>query len=304
MDASYLDTCMSRVRRHTLLNGAASHSRRDIHFMHLPTTSIRYRLAGSTGPTLVFATDPPVMLEHYDALIDELSRDHRVVVFEVPAFGFSVPANRMDLHFPAATASMRDFLQRLGLGPYVLALPCVIGYSSISIAASDPALVAAVVMIQTPHWHEEIRWKHGRDPKHILGRPYVGQLLLKWLKAKRAGGWYAAALGDPKRLTEFLEPTLKAFRHGALFSLATAFQQYLVEQEPALKPVSQPTLVVWGDADRSHCHTDKSSSLRYAPHAQVHHFKDAGHFPELEQIQRFSSVLREFLAGIKNEKAA
>lgn len=296
MSAAWIDTAISPWKRRKVLASAGANSRSDIRFMHLPEASVRYRIAGEGKKTLVFATDPPVMLEQYDALIADLSRNFQVVIFEVPSFGYSLPNISLSLRFETATAVIGEFVRQLKLGPAVLAFPCVIGFSAIAIAGRHPELVSDLVIIQTPHWHEEMKWKYGRDTKNVLGTPYVGQTMLRLFRNKIADGWYRAALGSRERLNEFLQPTLEAFRHGAVFSLATAFQQYLAGDGPALKPVTQPTLIVWGDMDRTHKHTDKSSTMQYAPHARIEHFDNAGHFPELEQVSRFSALLRDFLA--------
>ena len=87
MNASRLDTCVAPWRHRALRRGPASRSRDGIRFVELPEATIRCRIVGERGPTLLFCTDPPVVIELYDALIAELARDHRVVVFEPPAFG-------------------------------------------------------------------------------------------------------------------------------------------------------------------------------------------------------------------------
>jgi len=55
-------------------------------------------------------------------------------------------------------------------------------------------------------------------------------------------------------------------------------------------------LVLWGLADRTHRRTDKRSILSYMPHARWVEFDSAGHFPELEEPERFREVLFRFLA--------
>ena len=131
-----------------------------------------------------------------------------------------------------------------------------------------------------------------RDPRGILGRPWLGQVLLRLLKRKRAGSWYRLAVGHRQYVAPFTAQTEQAFAHGACFSLASAFQHFLVADAPAIEPPRQPALVVWGGADRSHAETDKESIRRHLPQARIVHFDSAGHFPELEAPQRFVDAVR------------
>lgn len=122
----------------------------------------------------------------------------------------------------------------------------------------------------------------------------IGQLALQALKRKRAPQWLDAAVGNREKLSEFVETTDVAFAHGACFCLASAFQRYLTDTEQPLAVINQPSLVIWGEADRTHRNTDKSSTRLYCPHAKEVRFACAGHFPELEEPERFAQEIREW----------
>ncbi|MDB5973876.1 MAG: alpha/beta hydrolase family protein [Nevskia sp.] len=109
MNGSWLDTLVTPWRRARVTHGPGSRTRPDLHFMHLPGASIRYRMAGSGERCLVFCADPPVTLELYDALITALAPDFRVVVFELPAFGLSLPRLGLDFGLEAMAGLIGDF---------------------------------------------------------------------------------------------------------------------------------------------------------------------------------------------------
>jgi len=292
MNGTWLDTLVTPWRRTRVTRGPGSRTRADLHFMHLPRASIRYRLAGAGPRTIVFCADPPVTLELYDELIAELAPDFRVAVFEMPAFGLSLPRLGLGFELETMAGVIGEFLRQLALGPYVLAFPCVPAYSALWLAGRHPELVSGLVLMQAPDWPQELAWKHGRDPKGILARPYIGQILLRLLRRRRAGLWYRLALGRRELLEHFTDTTQCAFDHGAGFSLASAFQRHLNGPEPVFDSITQPALVIWGEADRSHPHTDRASIHRYLPQARLVHFAEAGHFPELEAPQRFAAEVR------------
>jgi len=296
VDATWVDTLTLPWQRRHVRRGPAAHSRPGIAFMELAQASIRYRIAGDGPQTVVLCADPPVVLELYDELIAELACDFRVVVFEMPAFGYSLPRLGLRMELQPATAVICEFLQRLGFGPYILAFPCVPAYSALWLAGHRPELVKALVLMQAPDWQQELRWKQKRDPKGILMRPYIGQLLLRLLRRRRAGDWYRLALGNQELLPRFTAETQQAFDQGACFCLASGYQHYLVAAEPAFAPIPQPALVVWGEIDRSHQGSDRESIRRYLPQARIVRIAEAGHFPELETPQRFATELRDFLA--------
>ncbi|HZR35847.1 MAG TPA: alpha/beta hydrolase [Nevskia sp.] len=293
MDATWLDTVVTPWRRARVTRGAGSRTRPDLRFMHLPQASIRYRDSGRGARSIVFCADPPVVLELYDALLRELAPDFRVIVFEMPAYGLSLPRLGLDFSLAGVAQVIADFLRRLALGPALLAFPCVPAYSALWIAGHHPELVSGLVLTQAPDWAQELRWKDGRDPKKILARPYVGQLLLRLLRRSRAGMWYRLALGRRELLEPFTDVTQCSFDHGGGFALASAYQKHLAGPEPDFGIIGQPALAVWGELDRSHAQTQRDSILRYVPGAKLVSLPEAGHFPELEAPQRFAAVVRE-----------
>jgi pimeloyl-ACP methyl ester carboxylesterase len=57
-----------------------------------------------------------------------------------------------------------------------------------------------------------------------------------------------------------------------------------------------PTLIVWGSKDRMIPAWHALSAQRALPGCRVELFEGAGHFPHLDDPDRFARVLREFMA--------
>lgn len=291
-----IDSVPAVIRRRFLLRNQKPWSSAAVREMELPQGYIRYRVEGTGKRVIVFAADPPIVLEQYDELIALLRDDFRIVVLELPGFGYSFPKLTMNFKFEPFSRMLSAFLKRLDMGPYILAFPCITAFSAIWIANRYPALVSELVLMQAPTWQGAMAWKQGRDPQHILSTPIIGQLLLQLLKRKRAPAWLELAVGNKERLQAFTDTSVQALGNGACFSLASAFQYYLRGHPGFLTPVRQSTLIIWGDKDASHEQTNKadSRSLAMAPHCC--HFPEAGHFPELEYPDLFVEKLREFLS--------
>ena len=58
-----------------------------------------------------------------------------------------------------------------------------------------------------------------------------------------------------------------------------------------------PTLIVWGSKDRMIPASHALNVARALPDSRVELFEGAGHFPHLDDPDRFARVLREFIAA-------
>jgi pimeloyl-ACP methyl ester carboxylesterase len=305
MISEFVDGFVPSLNKKKTLAGYAGRSRDGIRFMDLGLSVIRYRIAGHDSgnaihnrknkPVIVFQTDPPVVIEHYDYLVDLLSKDYIVIVFETPGFGFSVPSVRLDYSYTTSVSLTEQFLAKLNLGPVSLVAPCVLGFSGIGIAEKRPDLVSHLILSQVPNWTEMLKWKDERDPKGLLSKPVISQILLKMLKKSRTTLWFKAALGKRDLFDHFNAIAQQAYQHGATFNLASGFQRLLIGESPLPASITAKTLFLWGDKDRSHCNTCKDSSLEMIPHACSVHIPEAGHFPELEESDLVMGHIEAFI---------
>lgn len=244
------------------------------------------------------------MIEHYDRLVQLLAPHLRVVCFDLPGYGFSFPSRGFDFapsHFVGVVAAL---LERLGDGPYVLAFPCIAGLIAIKLAVDRPRLVSHLVVVQCGSWPEQVRWAQRVDKTFggIIGTPIAGQLAMAVGKRLNARFWYRAALPAGADTRPFLNPALWAFRYGGCFCLASSFQAFGRAEIPEIGEVTQPALVLWGLKDRTHRRTDRRSVQSYVPHAQWAEFERAGHFPEIEEPERFRDLLFGLCWGTQGER--
>jgi pimeloyl-ACP methyl ester carboxylesterase len=261
----------------------------------LDRASIRLRLDGRGARTLVFAPDGPNVLEHYDELTERLASRYAVLRFELPGFGFSYPRAGYGFTLEEQAGVAVETLERTGRAPYVLAFSCSNAYVALKVAADRPDLVERLVLIQAPSWTQEQRWARRIDPGGVMARPALGQLVNAAAPGRLARSWYGIALGEEGRRAHFQEPALAALRNGACFCLASLIQGS--RRTARFAPVAQPTLALWGARDRTHRHSDGRSMLDHVPHAECLEFERSGHFPELEESERFAGALEQFLAA-------
>jgi pimeloyl-ACP methyl ester carboxylesterase len=127
----------------------------------------------------------------------------------------------------------------------------------------------------------------------MIKTPVIGQLFMKYLKSMVARNWYRVALGEchKDQYRAYLDPVIMAFKDGAQFRLADAYQQVLQLDGSALE-VPHDAIVIWGEDDRTHIGSDKKSVLRHVPHAQYVTFSGCGHFPSLEKMHDYLTLVQ------------
>jgi pimeloyl-ACP methyl ester carboxylesterase len=294
--ATSIDRIGWRKRLRDVRTGWPATSRPDIHFYDGSDVQIRYRERG-TGTPLVFAADPPVTLELYDELLEVFSRRFRVIAFELPGMGFSAVRGGFDFSFESVNDSIAEFLCAVAGQPAILAFSCGAGLGAVDIARRYPPRVSRLVIIQTPSWSEEIKWKNGRDPQKILRRPFLGQLAMLRMKKRRAPLWLSLSMGPTNRkLLQFCSCAAETLERKAGWTMASAFQLYLPDDRRDLPPAPQPAIALWGAQDGSHLQTNKLSSIALADRVQFVEFSDLGHFPELEDPARVFEHVARFAA--------
>lgn len=264
-----------------------------IQLIELSKGWIRCQVKGA-GPTIVMACDPPTTLASYQDILNHLAINFRVVLIEQPGFGFSYPKAGYGFTFDQTNSALHEFLVKLDLAPYILALPCVIGFSAIALANRYPDLVSHIVLTQTPNWDQMKQWAIGRDQKGILRTPFVGQVLLGALKYFRINDWYAKSIADQAQSEYFKTQTIEQLRRGACFCLASGFQNYIFSGDPRVEPPKQPVLAIWGGQDNTHRASNHLSILEVAPNAKCIELKHCGHSPELEDPEAYSREINSF----------
>lgn len=133
-------------------------------------------------------------------------------------------------------------------------------------------------------------WKAGRDPKGILARPILGQIAMARLAPKRMPQWYGLSVGRREQIAHFSACAERSFEHGAMWSLASAYQIYMEHRDELPRP-PQPILSIWGGADRSHPAGNAHSLARLYDEVRTVTFDDLGHTPELEAPERVLAAI-------------
>lgn len=293
--ATLLDTAGASKRMSRHRQGWPARASTGVAFFQSPKVQYRYREQGA-GQTIVFSADPPMTLEVYDDLIAEFSKHFRVVVFELPAMGFSAAAEDYRFGFQETNDDLALFLQSVAGPGAVLAFSCVASHAALDIAARYPDLVSHLALLQAGDVEAFAVWKAARDPKGILATPVLGHLAMRRMAPRRMPQWYALSVGKREMIDDLCRCAERSFQHGAQWSLASAYQCYM---DPAvrLQAPGQPLLSIWGGADRSHPSGNAHTMRRLRTDAECITFDDLGHTPELEDPARVCAAIVRFCAS-------
>lgn len=256
---------------------------------------IHLRDTGGDGPVLLMAPDGPCVLSHYEALIERLAPNLRVICLDLPGFGHSAPQSDYAHRLEQGTDILLGVLDALRVPRAALALSCVNGYYAIAAAARAPERISHLILAQTPGLGAMRMWVQRMVPAPIRV-PVVGQMLNYLTRHKVAEGWYKVALARREDRPAFITQAHHALDTGGCYCFAGVVQGMsdTSPQHPLLAPLEIPALLLWGSADRSHRQTEPESLRQHLPRLQIETL-DCGHFPELEQPEIYARHVLEFL---------
>jgi len=268
MSAYYLDTAAGQV--HVLDSASSDHT-------------------ATARPCILLTPDGPNVVAHYAELIALLAPHFRVVCFDMPGFGLSLPAAHYHHSLQQGAEVILQVLDQLGIASTTLAFSCANGLYAIRAAQLAPGRIASLVLSQTPSLAAMQAWAYRMIPRP-LRIPVAGQLMSWLLRRKLAQLWYRSALPSHTAVAPWQQRAQHSFDAGGCFCLASVVQGLL--RETRLSPLPDlPCTLIWGEQDRSHRSTLPASLLECLPRANILRFADCGHFPDLEQPQRYAEAL-------------
>jgi pimeloyl-ACP methyl ester carboxylesterase len=243
-------------------------------------------------PVVVFVPDGPNVIEHHAGLFKLLTPHLRVVCFDMPGFGFSAPQANYTHALDQGAAAVLDVLDQLEIARALLAFSCANGFYALHAAKVAPQRIIGLVLCQTPSLSTMSAWTERAVPWPIR-TPVLGQVIGWLTRRNTANIWYQIALPLNTDKAPYQSTAKTALDTGGCFCLASVVQGLSRASLQDVLGVTVPCTMVWGSLDHSHKHTDPSSLLKDVPHAEIVTFSDAGHFPELEQTERYAALLIE-----------
>lgn len=257
-----------------------------------------------TGPVVLFVHGLLGSHRHWRRLVERIDDAHRLIVPDLFGHGTSAKT-RGDYSLGAHAATLRDLLDRLEIDRVTIVGHSLGGGISMQFCYLFPERVERLVLVSTGGL--------GREVNPLLraatlpGAEWVLPLVAStWVRDRgeflgrllRSAGWRPGSdvteawrgftsLSDAEARRAFLATTRGIIDPGGQTVDASDF---------LAETVGIPTLVVWGGRDRmipvQHAEQARASIVG----CRVDIFEQSGHFPHLDEPDRFAALLRGFIA--------
>lgn len=252
----------------------------------------------------------PIVLLHgitcsaasWNALIPSLAQTNRVIVPDLPGHGHSRQV-RGDLSIAGFALHVRDLLLGLGVHRATFVGHSLGGGVTMQTAYAYPELVGRMVLVASGGLGESVglalrlatlpgvEWllplafnRFGRQVTEVIAR----QVTDPRLTTVQEIAYSYATLADAESRRAFVS-LIRGVIDWNGQRINASSRMHLAEEVP--------TMVVWGDSDLIIPINHGHRAARDLPVDRFEVFEGAGHFPHLEERDRFLTVLREFLAA-------
>jgi pimeloyl-ACP methyl ester carboxylesterase len=262
-------------------------------------------LDSGNGPAVLFIHGLLGSHRNWAHLVDALDTRHRVVAPDLIGHGASAKPMG-DYSLGAHAATLRDLLDHLGIARVTLVGHSLGGGIAMQFCYLFPDRVERLVLVSSGGL--------GRSVSPLLRSATLPGA--DWVLALAASGWVrnrAEAVGGTLRrlgvrpsadLTEGwlgFSSLGEAETRRAFLATARAVidpgGQTVTAHDHLPMAIAVPTLVVWGTRDRMIPAWHATTAQQAIAGSRVELFEGAGHFPHLEQPERFALLLGDFMAG-------
>jgi pimeloyl-ACP methyl ester carboxylesterase len=260
-------------------------------------------LDSGTGEVVLFVHGILGSHRNWAHLIDRMDDNHRVIVPDL--FGHGHSAKPMgDYSLGGHAATLRDLLDRLGIDRVTLVGHSLGGGIAMQFCYLFPDRVERLVLVASGGL--------GRSVSPLLraatlpGAEWVLPLIAsRWVRggAAKVGrtvartGWQASSdlseawrgftsLSDAESRRAFLATTRSVIDPGG---------QTVTAHDHLPLAVDIPTLIVWGTKDRVIPAWHATTAHQAIPGSRVELFEGAGHYPHLDEPERFAALLEDFV---------
>ncbi len=272
-------------------------------FMELQGMQVHYR---DEGPR---TDDTPIVLVHgtsaslhtWEAWVDVLKAERRVITMDTPGFGLTGPEPRSNYHIDRYTDFILGFLDQLGVQRFVLGGNSLGGEIAWHVAAAAPQRVERLVLVDAAGFK---RLPTGL-PLGFLLAAVMDRIGMGWMSARALPRGVVESstrfvYGDAKRILpavnqRYFELQLRAGNRKALGQRLN--QHNMGRDNDQLARLTMPTLIIWGGKDRIFSVAQGKGLHQAIKGSQFVVFDDLGHVPHEEDPARTLKVVQDFLGA-------
>jgi pimeloyl-ACP methyl ester carboxylesterase len=261
-------------------------------------------LDSGSGTPIVFVHGLMCSSSTWAAQVDRLATDHRVIAPDLFGHGESAkPAG--DYSLGAHAATLRDLFDALGIADATVVGHSLGGGIALQLAYLFPDRVNALVLVSSGGLGRELnpllraatlpgselvlpliasRWVHNVGDTALSLWSKVG---LPAISPSSDEAWRTLpSLADAETRRAFLATSRSVIDvHGQTVNAQNRLSGF----------ASRPSMLVWGERDRMIPASHVEAARRELPATRVEMFARSGHFPHLDEPDRFAGVLSDFM---------
>ncbi|GAA0857443.1 alpha/beta hydrolase [Aliiglaciecola litoralis] len=268
-------------------------------FIEVAGMQVHLRDEGSSEryPPIVLLHGTSASLHTWDGWVDELKNDHRVVRFDLPAFGLTGPEPNNDYRIENYAKFVVETLDKLGLEKVILGGNSLGGYISWATAVLYPERVSHLVLVDPSGY--PLASKSVPIAFKIAQTPILNSVLNGFMPRALVKSSIEDVYGDPSLVTDELVDRYFELntREGNRQALKARFEQTSAgEMARRSHEIAVPTLIIWGEKDAL---IPPSTAVRFQQdiaNTKLVLFESLGHVPHEEDPISTVNALKTFLA--------
>ena len=263
-------------------------------FADVDGLQVHYRDEGQGFP-VVLLHGAASSLFTWDAWAADLSKDHRVIRYDLPGFGLTGPNATKDYSMAWHVRFLQEFLDKLNVPACALAGNSFGGRIAWKFAYAHPERVKKLILVDASGYPAPERrilaMRLARMP--VIG-PILGHATPRFFVAMTVRQTY----GDPSRVTDavvdrYYDLILRAGNREAFGILN---RTPTPDSSGRIQSIEVPTLILWGSEDRAVPVSFAERFHRDIRHSRVIVYRGVGHLPMEEIPAETVRDTRAFLA--------
>ena len=266
----------------------------DSKYIRIQGMDVHYRDVGN-GPVLILLHGMFSSLHTWEAWIDELKNDFRVIALDAPNYGFT-GAHPRGMFKHIYSEFLNDFTDALDISECMLAGNSLGGWMSWEFAGRYPQKVKKVILIDSAGFLFVVPWL-------LMSLALPGATLTTQTVPMPKGAFKAVlkdVYGDPKRLTRekvelYYSLMMREGNRAAGARVVHYIRNNFGFRTGYMKKMHQPTLVMWGRKDRWIPLRHVKSFCNNIRNCESIVYDGAGHMPMEEIPEITARDAREFL---------
>jgi pimeloyl-ACP methyl ester carboxylesterase len=243
---------------------------------------IHYEVHGSAGPFILLSHGYSATTGMWRGQIDALSRNHRLILWDMRGHGQSdYPADQGEYSEAATVADMAAILDAVGAKKAIVGGLSLGGYMSLAFYEAHPERVIALLIIDTGPGFKKDEVREGWNQNAL----------------KTAARFEEKGLG----VLQSASKEMAMASHRSADGLVRAGRGMLTQRDPhvinSLPNIAVPSIVIVGANDTPFLNAADYMAAKI-PGARKAVIPDAGHSANIDQPEIFNRVVTEFLATL------